>query len=252
MRGARLTAGAVLVSFFVFGDGGLRAQLPLEPRQDSGQGVTAAYEGWFKNADGSFSLLIGYFNRNLRQTLDIPAGPNNRIEPGGPDQGQPTHFMPRRQWGVFTIRVPADFGDRKLTWTIVANKYTTSVAMGLHPDYQVEPLRDAAEGNTPPIVRLEPGGRTFQGPPMGIALAQTTAVGRSLTLILWVTDDGKVNSGQRATDTPITVSWSKYSNGELLGKQYIDYDGYDYNCFSEVASLCQTGKGWVYIEGFSR
>ncbi len=72
-----------------------------------------------------YTLLVGYFNRNLKETLDIPVGPNNRIEPGGPDQGQPTHFLPRRQWGVFTIKVPKDFGDKRLTWTIVANGQTT-------------------------------------------------------------------------------------------------------------------------------
>ena len=95
----------------------LYAQLPLEPVHDSGQSVTAAYEGWFRNPDGTFSILFGYYNRNLKQDLDIPVGPNNRIEPGGPDQGQPTHFLPGRQWGVFTVTVPKDFGDKKLTWS---------------------------------------------------------------------------------------------------------------------------------------
>ena len=42
------------------------------------------------------------------QELDIPIGPNNRIEPGGPDMGQPTHFLPGRQWGMFTVPVPKD------------------------------------------------------------------------------------------------------------------------------------------------
>ena len=27
---------------------------------------------------------VGYFNRNTKQELDIPIGPANRIEPGGP------------------------------------------------------------------------------------------------------------------------------------------------------------------------
>src|ERR1051326_2343670 len=76
---------------------------------ESGQSVTGAYEGWYPNADGTYSMLIGYFNRNSKETFDVPVGPNNRIEPGGPDQGQPTHFLPRRQWGVFTITVPKDF-----------------------------------------------------------------------------------------------------------------------------------------------
>ena len=31
-----------------------------------------------------------------------------------------------------------------------------------------------------------------------------------MTLTLWATDDGKVNSGQRATESPLTVSWSKF------------------------------------------
>jgi hypothetical protein len=68
----------------------------MEPQHDSGQSVTGALEGWFPNRDGSFSILLGYYNRNLKEELDIPIGPDNRIEPGGPDRGQPTHFMPRR------------------------------------------------------------------------------------------------------------------------------------------------------------
>ena len=54
-------------------------QLPLEPSKQTGQNVTAAYEGWFRNADGTFTLLVGYFNRNHEQTLEIPIGPDNRL-----------------------------------------------------------------------------------------------------------------------------------------------------------------------------
>src|SRR5690348_10729846 len=61
--------------------------LPLEPMHDAGSSVTGAFEGWFKNSDGTFSLLLGYYNRNQRQNIDIPIGPDNRIEPGGPDRG---------------------------------------------------------------------------------------------------------------------------------------------------------------------
>ncbi|MBV8729319.1 MAG: hypothetical protein JO336_05880, partial [Acidobacteriia bacterium] len=92
--------------------------LPLEPLHESGVGITGAFEGWFKNPDGTYGLLLGYFNRNTKQAVDIPIGPENRIEPGGPDRGQPTHFIPGRAWGMFTIKVPADFGDNKLTWTL--------------------------------------------------------------------------------------------------------------------------------------
>src|ERR687886_552320 len=80
---------------------GAQGPLPFEPIKDRGQSVTGAFEGWYRNADGTYSLLVGYMNRNRVETVDIPVGPNNRIEPGGPEMGQPTHFLPRRNWGVF-------------------------------------------------------------------------------------------------------------------------------------------------------
>ncbi|HXF40370.1 MAG TPA: hypothetical protein VN687_11705, partial [Blastocatellia bacterium] len=115
-------------------------QLPMEPSHESGQSITGAFEGWFANPDGSFSLLLGYYNRNTKRELDIATGPSNRIEPGGPDQGQPTHFLIGRQWGVFTVTVPKDFGNKKLTWTLVANGQTTVIPMSLNPLYEVSPF----------------------------------------------------------------------------------------------------------------
>jgi len=138
--------------------------------------------------DGTVSLLVGYFNRNLKQILDIPVGPNNRIEPGGPDFGQPTHFLPRRQWAVFTIPVPKDFGDKKLTWTLIANGMTTSIPLSVHKQYQVEPYEEKGMGNTPPMLRFEPGGAVHTGPPLGLAATLTATVGEPLTLPAWVTD----------------------------------------------------------------
>ena len=76
--------------------GQVPAQLPMEPTLDSGASITGAFEGWYKNNDGTYSILVGYLNRNQKQTLDIPIGPDNHIDLGGPDQGQPTHFLPRR------------------------------------------------------------------------------------------------------------------------------------------------------------
>ena len=49
--------------------------LPFEPAHESGASVTGAFEGWFKNPDGTYSLLLGYYNRNQKQELDIPIGP---------------------------------------------------------------------------------------------------------------------------------------------------------------------------------
>lgn len=189
----------------------LPAQLPLEPPKDSGNSITPAYEGWYQNEDGTYNLLVGYFNRNFKEIIDIPIGPNNRIEPGGPDMGQPTHFLPRRQWGVFVIKVPADFGTKKYTWTIVANGKTQSIPLGLTKGYQVEPFKDAAMGNTPPALRFAPDGPKFIGPPlMEKAETRETEVGKPLTLTAWATDDGFQDPRFPPRPTAATLFWSKY------------------------------------------
>jgi hypothetical protein len=189
---------------------GQSGQLPMEPLHESGQNVTPAYEGWFKNPDGSFSMLFGYFNRNVKQELDIPIGPNNRIEPGGPDQGQPTHFLPRRQWGIFTVTVPQNFGTDKLIWTLVANGQTTSVPAHLDARWEIAPFVDVGIGNTPPIISFEDGGPSVQGP-VGISTALDTTLRNPLTLNLWAADDAKTFQGGKLPDTPpVTVTWSMF------------------------------------------
>jgi len=179
--------------------------------KETGQSVTGAYEGWYRNSDGTATMLVGYFNRNSKETFDIPLGPNNRIEPGGPDQGQPTHFLPRRQWGVFTITVPKDFGEKRLTWTIVSNGQTTSIPLNLNPLWVVEPFKDAS-GNASPVVRFEQGGRAFTGPPRELAQTLTANLSDALPLTAWVTDENSTRQaprgGGRAGVAPVSVSWS--------------------------------------------
>jgi hypothetical protein len=184
-------------------------QLPLEPAHDSGQSVTAAFEGWFKNADGTYSILLGYYNRNLKQDLDIPLGPNNRIDPGGPDRGQPTHFLPGRQWGMFTITVPKDFGDQKVTWTIAANGAPTSVPVGLNSLWEVSPFVDAT-GNTPPFIGFSEKGPFSQGP-KPITTKLQASVGAPLPLTVWVADDAKQPPiTPRFKLPPVSLTFSKF------------------------------------------
>ena len=187
--------------------------LPLEPRHDSGAAVTGAFEGWFKNPDGTFSLLLGYFNRNTTQDLDVPIGPNNRIEPGGPDRGQPTHFLPGRNWGLFAVKVPADFGDNKITWTIVANGQTMVIPASLKVDYEISPFEEAAVGNSPPVLSFEEHGPTVQGP-QGLTADRTAKVGTPLPLTVWASDDAKLTTSSGAKPKnlagPVVLTWSKY------------------------------------------
>jgi len=188
-------AGAALAGAGQQGIGQSPSSLPLTPTiREKGSSVTPAFEGWYYSKDGSQNLLVGYFNRNTKQELDIPVGPNNRIEPGGPDMGQPTHFATGRQWGVFTIKLPKDFGTKKLTWTIVANGLTNAITLHTQADYVVEPFEDAANKNTPPKLKFRDGGPLFTGAPVGIAEKYTATVGEPLTLTVWATDEGaKIN-----------------------------------------------------------
>jgi len=187
------------------------AQLPMEPQHDSGQSVTGALEGWFPNPDGSFSILLGYFNRNLKEELDIPIGPENRIEPGGPDRGQPTHFLPRRQWGVFRVVVPKDFGTNKLTWTITANHQTTAIPLSLDPLWEISPFSEIGVGNTPPVVSFVEGGEALQGPGSIASVKLTATVGNPLALNVWASDDAKTLPAARPIRLPpVTLTWSKF------------------------------------------
>ncbi len=186
------------------------AQLPLDPVRETGQSVIGAYEGWYQNADGSYSLLVGYFNRNQKETLDIPVGPNNRIEPGGPDMGQPTYFLPRRQWGVFVIKVPKDFGKSTLTWTLVANGQTTAIPLNLDPLWIVAPFKDVAIGNTPPSIRFDAEGDRQQGPPASISRSYTATVSSPLALTVWVADDGVRPPEARERPKTPSITWSKF------------------------------------------
>jgi hypothetical protein len=189
-------------------------RLSREPVHETGQSVTGAYEGWFPNPDGSFSMLFGYFNRSAKQELDVPIGPNNRIEPGGPDRGQPTHFLTGRQYGLFVVRVPADFDKAgKIVWTLVANGQTTSIPGTLKTDYQVSPFKEAAVGNTPPVVRFEENGPSVQGP-LAMTVERTAQVGSPLTLLVWPSDDAKLTTGNGARPAklglPVSLRWIKY------------------------------------------
>ncbi len=157
-----------------------------------GQNVSPAFEGWEANEDGSFSLIFGYINRNWAEELDVPIGPENSLSPGPEDQGQPTHFLPRRNRYAFKVRVPADFGDKEMDWTLTTQGRTEHAYGSLRLDYKLDNLVIASEtgalgigasnaktrANTPPILTLE--GETVR----------RVRVGQPVTLVATIADDG--------------------------------------------------------------
>jgi hypothetical protein len=182
----------------------------------SGQNVVPAYEGWEQNPDGTFNMVFGYFNRNLDEKLDIPIGPNNNVEPGGPDQGQPTHFLPRRNRFLFRVKVPGDVGKKELVWTLTVRGKTEKAFGSLRPEYVLDDIivmRDTGffgqhgkeRENKPPVVNIEGDAR------------RTVLVGQPLALTAVATDDGipaprptPLQLPARYTAIGLRVAWFVY------------------------------------------
>src|SRR5262245_62421690 len=125
----------VALALTLVGPIGLRGS-SAQDRFTHGQTIAPAYEGFVANPDGTFDLVFGYLNRNYEEVVDIPVGPANSIEPGGPDQGQPTHFLPRRNPFLFTVRVPKEFETttKELVWTLTTKGKTERTLATLKGD----------------------------------------------------------------------------------------------------------------------
>jgi hypothetical protein len=209
------------------------AQGPIPQLPSRGQSIAPVYEGFWRNADGTVELLFGYFNRNWDEEFDVPVGPGNNVEPAGPDQGQPTHFFPRRNQFVFKVHVPADFGNKEEVWTLTTRGGPEKAYGTLKPAYAVDEtvmmanfgaggqtgFRPDMMGNRPPKLMIE-------------SERQITAkVGHPVTLSAVATDDGKpaVRSipptmiGQSHfvpnSATGLRLSWFKYR-----GAGQVDFD----------------------------
>jgi hypothetical protein len=196
--------------------------LPSVPPKQFGGSVTAAFEGWYDNADGTHSFLIGYFSRNTEAEIDVPIGPSNHFEPGNPDMGQPTHFLTGRRYGMFTFTVPKAFTkQQKVAWVLSANGVTTSVPFYMSPDYNVTPNTSSEESpgggyNLPPVLRFSDRGGSFSGPVANPAqaISRTAVVGAPMALDFWVDDDARNSTGSNApvrnAPPPVELTLSKY------------------------------------------
>jgi hypothetical protein len=154
----------------------------------TGQTVSPAYEGWMPTPNG-FAMYFGYMNTNWLEEFDVPIGPDNAIEPGGPDQGQPTHFYPRRSPFLFTVNVPREMAGKELIWTLTTHGRTEKAYASLKTDYQIDnqvistevggdfgSLRDELRTNRPPELRVEGAKR------------RSAKVGEAITLVAFAGD----------------------------------------------------------------
>lgn len=209
-----LRAGAVC-ALMAIAVGSASAQPPGSLRAFGSQ-VAPMFEGWYRNADGTATILVGFFNPNADETIDLPVGELNHFEPGPEDRGQPTHFPPGRAWGVLSIQVPGDF-DGDLRWVLSANDQPASIPVHLQAPYFIEPLRDAANGNEPPTIRFAADGAGITGPPIGITHTLSASVGTPLELSVWTSDVKPEGGGESGPGGPggfrrsaLTLRWHQH------------------------------------------
>ena len=161
-------------------------------------------------------------NRNWEEEIDVPIGVGNTFSPGSADQGQPTHFLPRRNRFVFRVRVPDGFSERdEMTWTLTSHGKTEKAYASLRLDYVIDDVVKASEtgalgagtsspevrGNRPPGLRIDP------------ATSQTVRVGQPLTLTAYVEDDGvpKRRTNNAVAQRLATIPPTRITVGKNLG-----------------------------------
>lgn len=153
-------------------------------KYNSGQSVQPIFEGWTRDADGTYQLYFGYLNRNHVEEVLVPVGPDNKIEPGGPDRGQPTYFYTRFNRQLFSVTVPADWGKKEVVWTLVVHGQSERAVGWLRPDWEIAPPNSGVGSGR--------GGESAKNrpPTLTVDAAARVAVTAPLTLTATVTDDG--------------------------------------------------------------
>src|SRR4029077_20333042 len=144
-------------------------------------------------ADGTKYFLFGYMNRNWEEEIDVPVGADNGFNVGAADQGQPTHFLPRRNRFVFRVRVPSGFSDKdELVWTLTTHGKTEKAYASLRLDYLVDDVVRASETGALGAGTSSPEVRSNTAPVVHIKelTARTVKAGQPITVVTEVKDDG--------------------------------------------------------------
>jgi hypothetical protein len=202
---ARWIMAAGLVMMLLTSSGAFaQDELPYTFKYHSGQNIQPVFEGWTKNPDGTFQMHFGYLNRNFIEELHVPVGPNNSIEPGGPDRGQPTFFYPRLNRHLFSVTVPADFGRQEVVWTLTVRDKTEKAIGWLQPEWEIDPVGGARAGG-----RFTEERAQNQGPTLAVEAPAQITMPAAVTLTALSVDDGlpkaEARGGSNGRQTPPTL-----------------------------------------------
>jgi hypothetical protein len=187
-----LSAALIAAAWLLTAGAATRGVATAQLSYSSGQPVSPSFDGWEPNPDGSFTMNFGYMSQNWEEEIDSPIGPGNNIAPGPADQGQPTHFYPRRNRYVFKVRVPKDFGDKELVWTLTAHGVTRKAYGTLKQDFFIDNMVRSSETGALGAGVSDPETRANKPPTVEAVgdSVRTVKVGQPLTLYAMVKDDG--------------------------------------------------------------
>jgi hypothetical protein len=158
-----------------------------------GQTVAPAYEGWEQAPDGTKYFVFGYMNRNWEEEIDVPVGAENGFAPGNADEGQPTHFLPRRNRFMFKVKVPAGFKEKdELVWTLTTHGKTEKAYASLRPDYILDDVVKASETGALGAGTSSPEVRSNKAPNVRVEELEKRSVKVGEPVEMWtdVKDDG--------------------------------------------------------------
>jgi hypothetical protein len=188
-------------------------------------------EGWYGNEDGSFSISFGYLNLN-DDTLMIPVGENNFLEPAQFNGMQPTVFLPGHHRGIFTAELPASMRDTDVWWTITKpNGEVTKVpgrigSVAYQLDWMPRP-----HGSLPPTVSFDGQNDEGRGPTGLLARrTQTASVGSPIVLAIDASDPSErdMNDSRFREALALRVVWD-----QLQGPATVEYTRHESNPLPE-------------------
>ena len=205
---------------------------PLQPRSPGNRTLAPFMEGWYANEDGTFSISFGFLNANS-DTIRIPLGSDNFIEPAQFDGMQPTVFVPGHPRGLFAVNLPATMEDTDVWWTLrKANGEVTRVpgrigAVAYQLDWYPRP-----HGSMHPLASFDSQSGEGRGPPGILAeRTETVSVGSPLTLSVNTRDPSERDREDFRFREAIAlrVVWS-----QLQGPGRVEYTRHESNPLPEV------------------
>ncbi len=191
---------------------------PLRPAPPAGISVIPFMEGWYGNDDGSIVVSFGYHNRNS-ETVTIPAGKNNRIEPERLGGLQPEIYFPGRHHGVFAVTIPAAMADSTVWWHLSsANEDLKVPGERGSSAYELD-RNPRPQGSVQPLIGFSEDAVVGSGPEGTIAdRVLHASVGEAVTLEVWTEDPSKRDRTDPRFLKPLDtrVSWYKHQGpGEV-------------------------------------